>query len=646
MNNQTAAKPRRKYTPLGEPLESVFKKLVANKVITVPDFPPYEPKVKPNWWNDDEFCEFHKSKGHKTSNCHRLKNIVQDLIDRGDIEIEGHSSNQEHEVFKEPFPKHDKGKGKVTDDQANYTRTSYNYDSTINHISMDNHISTITIKNKNPENSSLRPKIVLKGVGSSSTSTSECHVTTRRGKITLPGTSTKNTNLPSTKPEYDLVEQLGKTPALISILELLRISPAHKDVLDKTLRDTAVPTDLNMDQFQAMVGYLSVPHSLTFTEADDASISQPHNAPLHIEAFIHKHRIKRVLIDGGAGLNICTLSTIRQLGYSDKAVNSTNQITIKAYDDEEHSSKGTVILPLRIGPVTKDVVCQVLDLDLTYNILLGRLWIHEMRAVPSTYHQCIKFPHNGVEVTVNGDPNPFIYCNNLRSHTETIIPSNREATPSSTYIDPESLKPLTSKQGELRAKFQDKGMGEYTLNQTMFLRQVMTSPKEYGRPHPNKQISIMLLRWDPTVFQKWGELEEENLYKMLYKDAKEDTHDQIIIPCENYGKGFKILQRFGYDGKSPLGLCKEGVMEPLQPKLTTRRERSKGLGFLNPKIHNKRTKQIWRVKVAEVQQEDDYSTDSNEWEWGSDKSSSDYELNETFREPEEPTEEEEFYKKF
>ncbi|GLJ04701.1 hypothetical protein SUGI_0001540 [Cryptomeria japonica] len=135
-----------------------------------------------------------------------------------------------------------------------------------------------------------------------------------------------------------------------------------------------------------MVGYLSIPHSLTFTESDDASMSQPHNAPLHIEAFLHKHRIKRVLIDGGAGLNICTLSIIKQLGYSDKAMNSTNKITIKAYDDEECSSKGTVTLPLRVGPVTKDVVCQVLDLDLTYNILLGHPWIHEMSAVPSIYH--------------------------------------------------------------------------------------------------------------------------------------------------------------------------------------------------------------------------------------------------------------------
>ncbi|GLJ29604.1 hypothetical protein SUGI_0583760 [Cryptomeria japonica] len=257
-------------------------------------------------------------------------------------------------MFKEPFPKHDKGKAKATDEKTNYTRASYNYDSTVNHISMDNYVSAIIIKDKMPENSTQRPKVVLKGIVSSSESTSECNVTTCR----------------------------GRTPALISILELLSISPAHKAILDKTLRDTSIPTHLNLDQFQAMVGYLSVPHSLTFIEADDTSMSQPHNAPSHIEAFLQKHRIKQVLIDGGAGLNICTLSTIKQLGYSKKIVNATNKITIKAYDNEERSSKGIVTLPLRVGPITKDVVCQVLDLDFTYNILLGHPWIHEMRVVP------------------------------------------------------------------------------------------------------------------------------------------------------------------------------------------------------------------------------------------------------------------------
>lgn len=103
-------------------------------------------------WNDDEYCEYHKRKWHTTGNYHRLKDVIQDLIDKGKIEVYGHTSNKEHAMFKKPFPKHDNGKDKI-DNQANYTKMSYDYDSTINHIWVDNYVSTIIIKDKTPEGS-------------------------------------------------------------------------------------------------------------------------------------------------------------------------------------------------------------------------------------------------------------------------------------------------------------------------------------------------------------------------------------------------------------------------------------------------------------------------------------------------------------
>lgn len=136
-------------------------------------------------------------------------------------------------------------------------------------------------------------------------------------------------------------------------------------------------------------------------------MNHPHNAPLHIGVLIHKHRVKCVLIDGEAGLNICTLTLIHALGFLENAIDAKRKITIKDYDDEERSSLGIVVLPIRVGPTQKDTICQVLDIDLSYNILLGRPWIHEMQVVPSTYHQCLKFPHNGQEITISANSNPF-----------------------------------------------------------------------------------------------------------------------------------------------------------------------------------------------------------------------------------------------
>ncbi|KAL0458778.1 UNVERIFIED_CONTAM: hypothetical protein Slati_0505000 [Sesamum latifolium] len=40
-------------------------------------------------------------------------------------------------------------------------------------------------------------------------------------------------------------------------------------------------------------------------------------------------------------------------------------------------------------------------------MLLGRPWLHENAVVPSTWHQCFKYCHNGIVKKVLGDSKPF-----------------------------------------------------------------------------------------------------------------------------------------------------------------------------------------------------------------------------------------------
>jgi hypothetical protein len=119
---------------------------------------------------------------------------------------------------------------------------------------------------------------------------------------------------------------------------------------------------------------------------------------------------------------------VKALEYTEDTVDPRKKITIKAYEDEERSSKGMVILPIRVGPVMKETICQVLDLQLTYNILLGKPWIHDMQAIPSTYHQCLKFLYMGQEITIPKDQHFAQYCNTLGPH-------NREEADTPTYVN-------------------------------------------------------------------------------------------------------------------------------------------------------------------------------------------------------------------
>ena len=173
-----------------------------------------------------------------------------------------------------------------------------------------------------------------------------------------------------------------------------------------------------------MVGHLTSPYYMSFSEEDDNSLSHPHNQPLHIEVMIHQKRIYQVLIDNGSGLNIISVAFLRQLDYYEEYIDPHHRITIKAYDEVEWKSLGLVVLPLHIGPVERDVTCQVLNIPLAYNIFLGRPWIHEMRAMPSTYHQCIKFPFHGSEVTILATTS---YTCNMLKAMKNFVPTNKES---------------------------------------------------------------------------------------------------------------------------------------------------------------------------------------------------------------------------
>lgn len=103
-----------------------------------------------------------------------------------------------------------------------------------------------------------------------------------------------------------------------------------------------------------MVGNLSA-SKVTFIEQYVPANRLMHNDPLQLEAFIDRKKVRRVLIDGGAGLNICTLHLIKALGYSEYYIDSTKRINIKAYDDEECPSKGMVTLLVQVGPATTNI---------------------------------------------------------------------------------------------------------------------------------------------------------------------------------------------------------------------------------------------------------------------------------------------------
>ena len=64
---------------------------------------------------------------------------------------------------------------------------------------------------------------------------------------------------------------------------------------------------------------------------------------------------------------------------------------------------GTLTTHVMIGPVIYFVFFHVLRIQSSFNLLLGRPWIHEAGAIPSSLHQKVKFIHKGCIITIQSD---------------------------------------------------------------------------------------------------------------------------------------------------------------------------------------------------------------------------------------------------
>ena len=78
-----------------------------------------------------------------------------------------------------------------------------------------------------------------------------------------------------------------------------------------------------------------------------------------------------------------------------------SDLVIRAYDDSTRSVEGTFVAPVKMGPIETVVEFTILDIPVTYALLLGRPWYHTLGGVPSTVHQKVKFLLDGEVVTID-----------------------------------------------------------------------------------------------------------------------------------------------------------------------------------------------------------------------------------------------------
>ena len=83
----------------------------------------------------------------------------------------------------------------------------------------------------------------------------------------------------------------------------------------KALDDTYVPSGTSSDNVAAMIHRVIRGHRISFCDDELPVEGRAHNKALHITVICRGKVINRVLLDDGSGLNICPLSTLKQLRF-------------------------------------------------------------------------------------------------------------------------------------------------------------------------------------------------------------------------------------------------------------------------------------------------------------------------------------------
>ncbi|XP_019237276.1 PREDICTED: uncharacterized protein LOC109217476 [Nicotiana attenuata] len=179
--------------------------------------------------------------------------------------------------------------------------------------------------------------------------------------------------------DYEIVDQLRKSPAQVSLLSLLMNSTEHQKVLIKTLNEAYVLIETTVEQLERMAERFFAINQISFSKNDLPPEGAAHNKALHLTVKCEGYYVKRVMLDGGSGVDIA----LSQLCKEWRSVLRES------------------------GPTTP--------------------WIHTAGAVPSTLHQMVKFEHEDQEIVVHGEDEQPIYqdpsvpCLEAREGSEHIV---------------------------------------------------------------------------------------------------------------------------------------------------------------------------------------------------------------------------------
>jgi hypothetical protein len=153
-----------------------------------------------------------------------------------------------------------------------------------------------------------------------------------------------------------------------------------------------------------------------------------HLKPLHVKGFINGRPINNMLVDSGANVNPMPYSLYKKLGGSNEELIKTKMAGKGIGRRKSIPTKGLALMKLTIGSKTLATVFFIVaEVQGSYNLILGREWIHGNPCVPSSLHRFLmQWVDDEVEI-VHADSSAYATVDSplLGGHDDMICLSGR-----------------------------------------------------------------------------------------------------------------------------------------------------------------------------------------------------------------------------
>jgi hypothetical protein len=244
--------------------------------------------------------------------------------------------------------------------------------------------------------------------GGNATVVQKVEMARRPAKERLSPVAEGNENEEDYMDDDDLLDDEPDFDVLVNVISIL---PAEYDVESEVneIEDDLVAVEManHKPVCYYVMGNGCVEEQNAVFEKPDLGMKN-HLKALFIRAKVNGVGVNRILVDGGAVVNIMPHFMLKKLGLFETDLH-THNVVLANYEGKIGHSLGAIQLEVCVGSTIRKTLFMVIAAKPNYNMLLGREWIHGVGAVPSTMHQkLIVWREDGLVEYVEADQSAYV----------------------------------------------------------------------------------------------------------------------------------------------------------------------------------------------------------------------------------------------